>query len=142
QRHSPIEQVEAALSALGKARARAVLSLGGGSSIDTAKGVVWYLGPTLEYPPIVHIAVPSTFSGAEFTTDAGITIDGSKRVHRHHRLVPRLVVLDPTVPATAPVSLLRASLVNALAHCLEGCVSTGGSPMSDAFFLHAIRLIG
>jgi alcohol dehydrogenase class IV len=141
QPHSPIEVVRAVLREVRGAGAQSVISLGGGSCIDTAKGVIWYSDEAMTATPLGHIAIPSTLSGAEYTTDAGITIDGLKRVHRHERLVPTAVILDPDVAATAPLPMLRSSLLNALAHCLEGVASLDASPMTDAFYLHAIRLI-
>ena len=139
--HSPREIVSEALAFARSVRALTVLSVGGGSAIDTAKGVIWYYDEAAVTPPLIHVAVPSTLSGAEYTTDAGITTDGLKQVHRHARLIPHAVVLDPAAAATAPLELLRASLLNALAHCLEGVVSIRRSPMTDAFYLHAIRLL-
>jgi maleylacetate reductase len=140
QPHSPIEQVKRATEVYRACKAQGVISLGGGSSVDTAKGVVWYIDEHKRAPPIVHIAIPSTFSGAEYTTDAGISMSGTKRVHKDIRIIPTAVVLDPEVPGTTPVALRRTSLANALAHCLEGSVSIQASPMTDAFYLQAIYL--
>jgi len=142
--HSPIEVVRAALALAREVRADCLVSLGGGSSIDTAKGIVWYAeteAPELGPQPLAHVAIPSTLSGAEYTVDAGITIGVTKRVHAHPKIVPAIVVLDPAVAASAPPELFLASGLNALAHCLEGTVSINRSPMTDASYLHAIRLL-
>jgi alcohol dehydrogenase class IV len=139
--HSPMEQVEAALASFRACNARGLISLGGGSAVDTTKGVVWYADDSGSSPPIVHVAIPSTFSGAEYTTDAGITVNGGKKVHRDRRIIPAAVVLDPEVAGSTPIELRRSSLANALAHCLEGSVSVQASPMTDAFYLHAIHLV-
>ncbi|MBI4494005.1 MAG: iron-containing alcohol dehydrogenase [Chloroflexi bacterium] len=144
QRHSPIEVVRAALAQARAARADSVVSLGGGSSVDTAKGVVWYAeteAPELSPQPLTHLAIPSTLSGAEYTPDAGITIGAAKKIHAHAKIVPAVVVLDPDVAAATPRDLFLASGLNALAHCLEGTVSITRSPMADAYYLHAIRLL-
>ncbi len=142
--HSPIEVVRAALAQAREARADCVVSLGGGSAIDTAKGVVWYAEteePELGPRPLAHVAIPSTLSGAEYTVDAGLTFGPTKRVHAHPRIVPAIVVLDPAVAASAPRELFLASGLNALAHCLEGTVAINRAPMTDASYLHAIRLL-
>lgn len=118
-----------------------IISVGGGSSIDTAKGVIWHHDPEHLGAPLPHLCIPTTLSGAEYTTDAGITTDAGKRPLRHLRLVPTVVLNDPSAVATAGPNLLRPSLVNALAHCLEGAVSINGSPMTDAFYIHATRLL-
>lgn len=144
QRHSPIEVVRRALALARQVGADSVVSLGGGSSVDTAKGVVWYAetdAPELGPRPLAHVAIPSTLSGAEYTEDAGITFGDSKRVLSHPKLVPAVVILDSEVVAATPLELFLASGMNALAHCLEGAVSVQRSPMSDAFYLHGIRLL-
>jgi alcohol dehydrogenase len=56
-------------------------------------------------------------------------------------MVPPGVILDPAVVATVPLEFLKTSLLNALAHCLEGLVSIGRSPMTDAAYTHGIRLL-
>lgn len=139
--HSPIEMVRKALSAAQDLDVDTVVSVGGGSSVDTAKGIVWYYNEAAHEPPLTHIAVPSTLSGAEYTTDAGITLGEGKRVHRHDRIIPQAVVLDPRVLATAPMQLVKMSLLNALAHCLEGLISIGASPMTDAGYIHGVKLL-
>jgi maleylacetate reductase len=142
--HSPIEVVRVALAQARAVGADCVVSLGGGSSVDTAKGVVWYAeteAPELGPQPLAHVAIPSTLSGAEYTVDAGITIGPTKRVHAHPKIIPAVVVLDPAVAASAPLALFLASGLNALAHCLEGTVSITRAPMTDASYLHAIRLL-
>jgi maleylacetate reductase len=139
--HSPIEQVVRALQLFRECGADCVISLGGGSAVDTAKGVAWYADEQQLSPSIVHVAIPSTFSGAEYTTDAGITISGVKKVHSHVRIIPSAVVLDPLVVESTSLELRRSSLANALAHCLEGSVSVAASPMTDAFYLHGIHLL-
>ncbi len=141
ERHSPLRCVQDAVSAVAASGADGIVSIGGGSSVDTAKGVIWYQDLEQRRPPMPHLCVPTTLSGAEYTTDAGITIDAGKRPLRSQRLVPSVVVNDPAAVATAGLDLLRPSLVNALAHCLEGAVSINGSPMTDAFYLHAMRLL-
>ena len=141
ERHSPLRCVQDAVSSVAALGADGIVSVGGGSSVDTAKGVIWYQDLDQRRPPMPHLCVPTTLSGAEYTTDAGITTDVGKRPLRSQRLVPRVVVNDPSAVATAGLDLLRPSLVNSLAHCLEGAVSINGSPMTDAFYLHAMRLI-
>ena len=57
-----------AVALAGDFSVRLVVGLGGGSAIDTAKGVVWYGDEAASEPMMPHIAIPSTFSGAELTT--------------------------------------------------------------------------
>ncbi len=139
--HSPLEVVTEGVERARQYRADLLVSLGGGSSVDTAKGIAWYAGKQDPARRLRHVAIPSTLSGAEFTEDAGITVAGRKRVHRSAELIPDVVILDPGVLATAGIDLLSRSAMNAMAHCFEGLVSVDASPMSQAYHIHALRLL-
>ena len=138
--HSPIEVVRAAAAQAAHVRADAVVSIGGGSAIDTAKGVVHF---RLEESGtrLAHIAVPTTLSGGEFTGAAGITHGPIKKLYRGPHMPASLVLLDPEASAITPLSLILPSGLNALHHCIEGVCSVRPNGMSDAMFLHAIRLL-
>ncbi len=56
-------------------------------------------------------------------------------------MVAGLVILDPEATVITPNDLMLPSGLNALAHCVEGVCSPRGNGVSDATFLHAIRLI-
>jgi alcohol dehydrogenase class IV len=141
RQHSPLEVVTDGVELARQRSTDLLVSLGGGSSIDTAKGIAWYARQQDPGHRLRHIAIPSTLSGAEFTEDAGITVDGQKRVHRSTELIPDVVILDPDVLATAGVDLLSRSVMNAMAHCFEGLTSLDASPMSQAYHIHALRLL-
>jgi alcohol dehydrogenase class IV len=137
--HSPIETVEEAAARAAAVESDGVLSVGGGSAVDTAKGVV-YLIRERQARRLTHLAVPTTLSGAEFSDGAGITHGSIKRIYRPD-LFCAAVVLDPDVAATTPVDLFLASGLNAIAHCVEGVCSVRSNPISDAFLLQALRLL-
>jgi maleylacetate reductase len=141
QQHSPLDVVTEGVELARQQRADLLVSLGGGSSVDTAKGIIWYAAKQDPGHRLRHIAIPSTLSGAEFTEDAGITVAGHKRVHRSAELIPDVVILDPDVLATAGIDLLCRSAMNAMAHCFEGLTSIDASPMSQAYHIHALRLL-
>jgi maleylacetate reductase len=138
--HSPVEVVREATALAARVGADAVVSVGGGSAIDTAKGIVHF---RLEESGtrLAHVAVPTTLSGGEFTGAAGITHGPIKRLYRGPHMPASLVLLDPDAAAITPLSLLLPSGLNALHHCVEGVCSVRPNGMSDAMFLHAIRLL-
>ena len=140
QPHSPIEIVQKAVALSKELDADAVVSLGGGSCVDTAKGVVHF---RLEKygDRLPHIAVPTTLSGAEFTRAAGITHGSIKKVVRGPHMTASLVLLDPEAFAITPPSLVFPSGMNAMHHCIEGVSSVTANDVSDAMLLHAIRLL-
>lgn len=138
-----------------------LVSVGGGSASDTAKGIAILLaegGSLAEHcdvftPPdhLVHrdlrrpkvplIAVPTTASGAEMTPGCGATTpDGVKLKFWDHKLAARVVLLDPEATADVPLAVTISTSMNGFAHCVEGLYSLGKNPFSDALALQAIRL--
>jgi alcohol dehydrogenase len=159
--HSPTDSIAKAVERARGARIDALVSAGGGSAIDTAKGVAALLAedgslprfgvrftppnekevPSMPAPKLPHIAIPTTLSGGEYSYSAGITEGGKKYIVADPKLAPRTVLLDPEAAATAPPRLLAASGMNALAHCVEAVYSTETQPLTDAYCLRGIGLI-
>lgn len=158
QPHSPTDVIAEAAEGVKKARADILISLGGGSSIDTAKGIAALLAeggplprfgvrftppnrkevPPLLAPKLPHIAIPTTLSGGEYSYSAGITEGGRKYIVADPKLAPRTVLLDPEAARTVPPKLLAASGMNALAHCVEAVYSTHTQPITQAVCLAGI----
>jgi len=158
QPHSPTDAIAEAAEMVRRAQADVLISLGGGSSIDTAKGIAALLAeggplprfgvrftppdrkevPVLAAPKLPHIAVPTTLSGGEYSYSAGITEGGKKFIVADPKLAPRTVLLDPEAARTMPPKLLAASGMNALAHCVEAVYSTHTQPITQALCLAGI----
>lgn len=159
--HSPTDSIEKAVKSARDAEIDVLVSAGGGSAIDTAKGVAALLAeggslprfgvrftppnkkevPPMPAPKMPHIAIPTTFSGGEYSYSAGISEGGKKYIVADPKLAPRTVLLDPEAAATAPARLLAASGMNALAHCVEAVYSTETQPLTEAYCLRAIGLL-
>ena len=159
--HSPTDSIVAAVERAREARIDVLVSVGGGSAIDSAKGVAALLAeggslprygvrftppdkkevPPMPAPKLPHITIPTTFSGGEYSYSAGVTEGGKKYIVADPKLAPRTVLLDPEAAATAPGRLLAASGMNALAHCVEAIYSTETQPLTDAYCLRAVGLI-
>ena len=159
--HSPTESIAQAVERARDARIDVLVSAGGGSAIDTAKGVAALLAeggslprfgvrfappnkkevPPMPTPKLPHIAIPTTLSGGEYSYSAGISEGGKKYIVADPKLAPRTVLLDPEAAATAPGRLLAASGMNALAHCVEAVYSTETQPLTEAYCLTGIGLI-
>ena len=87
------------------------------------------------------MAVPTTYAGSDFTPIYGITDDSVKRTGRSDRVLPRTVILDPTLAWDLPLDITRVSAVNALAHCVSGVFAAGRSPVTDPLAVEGARLI-
>ncbi len=137
-----------------------IIALGGGSSIDVAKGVwVLYEHPDFTNVDEIHpfqtlhtgrkakfVAIPTTSgTGAEATWAVIVTRekDGkhSKLEQGNKAVIPTYAILDPVFPREMPPALTAATGFDALGHSVEGFISTWQNPFSDAYALHAIRLI-
>src|SRR5256712_12576064 len=125
KQHAPISDIKQAISEAEKARADSLISLGGGSPIDSTKVVVKELSDNFAKPIIPHLAIPTTLSAAEFSHLAGMTDDTSKRKSgvRDPRLVPRFVFLDPKLTLDTPSWLWACTGIRSLDHAVESIYS-------------------
>jgi len=117
--HSPASSIDAVAETVVRSRADVVVGIGGGSVCDAIKAATLLLAESTGM--IAHIAVPTTLSGAEFTTGIGVTDDdgGPKKVTVDPRAIPRAVALDPLVTAWTPPQLWSATGVKAIDHAIE-----------------------
>lgn len=137
------------------AGADVIVSLGGGSVIDTAKAmsIVMNEGGSirdfqglqmLTRPQIPHIAIPTTAGTGSEVTSAAVIFDpeqGQKILVFEYFITPRVAILDPEITASLPPNLSAATGMDAMTHAVESYVSLQRNPISDAAALHAIRLI-
>jgi maleylacetate reductase len=117
-------------AARGEVNGRPVVALGGGRVIDSAKAI----GAADELPVA---ALPTTLSGAELTGFHRLPegVEGRRLVR------PSLVVADPALMASAPMPLLAATAMNALAHAIEALYTPLANPVASMAALRAAFLI-
>lgn len=158
--HTPEPVVHAAAAEVAASGADGLVSLGGSSVVDLAKGVALVLadGPDLARhrwsaaggpaprpsgPKLTHVALPTTLSGAEFTGAAGITdaASGEKVVYLDRALTPRWVLLDATLARATPPGLWAATGMKALADTLEVLCSSRANALTDAVAIGALGLL-
>lgn len=118
--HAPVAQLDEATSLVKKDSAvDTVISIGGGSPIDSAKAISYRLhegsGKWLH-----HIAIPTTLSASECTLIAGYTEkDGVKTGVRAPELVPHVVLYDASFALHTPERLWTSTGLRALDHAVE-----------------------
>ncbi|MGO4886455.1 iron-containing alcohol dehydrogenase [Anaerobacillus sp. MEB173] len=147
--------VEAGLKVYKENHCNAIVSLGGGSSHDCAKGIglVASNGGTIHdyegldqskvpMPPLV--AINTTAGTASEMTRFCIITDTSRKVKMaivDKHTTPMISVNDPILTIKKPAGLTAATGMDALTHAVEAYVSTAATPITDACALQAIRLI-
>ena len=141
--HAPLGRINKAVQEAKSAGADALISLGGGSPIDSTKIIVKELSADFTKPLLPHVAVPTTLSAAEFSHSAGMTLEEEKRKSgvRDPRMVPRIVILDPSLTLPTPKWLWASTGIRSLDHAVESILSQKRQPYSDTLALEAIRLI-
>jgi len=132
-----------------------LIGLGGGSNIDAAKAMSVMAnnpGSITDYEgsdkfanqPMPIIAIPTTAgTGSEVSYSSVITDTDRnyKLVVWSSLLTPKVAILDPALPSTAPVSIRIAAGMDALTHAIESYVSKTASPYTEALALSAIKQI-
>ena len=143
KQHSPISGTKRAIDDAQRARADSLISLGGGSPIDSTKIVVKELSKNFAKPTIAHLSIPTTLSAAEFSHSAGMTDDTTKRKTgvRDPRLVPRIIFLDPKITTETPSWLWACTGIRSLDHAVESVYSPRHQPYVDTLALESIRLL-
>ncbi|MBR2891982.1 MAG: lactaldehyde reductase [Bacilli bacterium] len=152
-----IENVQSGVEAYKNSKADYVIAVGGGSAIDTAKGIAIIIANP-EYADVRSlegavntpnkcvpiIAVPTTAgTAAEVTINYVITdVEKNRKfvcVDPHD--IPVVAIVDPDMMETMPKMLTAATGMDALTHAIEGYITKGAWELSDMFHLKAIEII-
>ena len=146
------EAVESAVKIYQANGCDGVIAVGGGSSIDLAKGVALlatHEGPLEQYAVILGglnkitskvapvIAIPTTAgTGSEVGRGALISLnDGRKLGFISPHLIPKIALCDPLLTISLPPRLTAATGMDALTHCIETFLSPRVNPPADAIAL-------
>ncbi|MFZ1418741.1 MAG: iron-containing alcohol dehydrogenase [Burkholderiaceae bacterium] len=150
-----VGNVNAGLEQLNKAQADFIISLGGGSVHDCAKGIALVAsngGKIEDYeglnqskkPQMTLIAINTTAGTASEMTRFTIITDESRHVKMaivDSNVTPFLSINDSELMEGMPAGLTAATGMDALTHAVEAYVSTIASPITDACALKAIALV-
>lgn len=162
--HTPIAAVVDAYELAREHGADGIIGVGGGSAMDTAKGVAIALatgspdispyvgslqrhGRNLRYTDSVDASVPvlqipTTLSAAEATQQAGITLaSGIKEQFYHPAVQASGIILDPVLTVETPVHLWLSTGIKALDHAVEVAYSRFSNDVAQALALQTIRLV-
>ena len=152
-----IENVQTGVEAFKKSGADYLIAIGGGSSMDTAKGIgIVIANPEFEdirslegvaptkNKSVPIFAVPTIAgTGAEVTINYVITDveKNRKMVCVDPKDIPVVAFVDPEMMSSMPKGLTAATGMDALTHAIEGYITAGAWELSDMFHLKAIEII-
>lgn len=142
-----VKVIEEGLKLYMKSGADVLVAIGGGSAIDTAKGILYFaqkleaaVGTEIKKP--LFIAIPSTSgTGSEVTDFSVITYAGEKICVVDSFIAPDIAILDSTCIAHVPQRVAVDTGIDVLVHAVEAYVSTKATDFTDALAEKAIRLI-
>jgi 4-hydroxybutyrate dehydrogenase len=148
--------VRAAVAMYHAQRCDGLIAVGGGSSIDCAKGVAiaaTHEGPLTHYATIEGgspritdrvaplIAVPTTSgTGSEVARGAILIVDDHRKLGFHSwHLVPKTAICDPELTLGLPPHLTAATGMDAIAHCMETFMAPAFNPPADGIALDGLE---
>lgn len=133
-----------------------IIALGGGSSLDAAKGVALVAANpsfssanftytiTPERPAVPIIAIPTTSGTGSETNSWGVIDDPARKCKIYvgdASTVPSVAILDPVLTSSLPQRPTAGTGIDALTHAIESLTSRGRNAVSEAYAHQAIRLI-
>ena len=143
--HVPTAVVQQALLQARRDAVDVVVSFGGGSCADLGKAVCFFLeqeagvpgASHVDRPAVMHVSIPTTYSGAELTPFFGMTDPASRQKQGAGgpTSAPVVVIYDPELTMSTPPRVRAETGMNALAHCVEAAWSPRRTPEAEAVAL-------
>ncbi|AXI02997.1 iron-containing alcohol dehydrogenase [Aquirhabdus parva] len=153
---SSLQTVRAAAQLYRENNCDAIIAVGGGSVIDTSKGVnilvseggddlLKYSGAhNLPRPLKPFFVVPTTAGTGSEVTAVAVISDTEKSIKMpfaSYYLMPNAAVLDPRMTQTLPPHITAMTAMDALTHAVEAYTCLAHNPISDAYATAAIKKI-
>ena len=154
------ENVDEGVKEFKKNNCDGIIAIGGGSAIDVGKAIAFMSGqnrPIWDFEDIDDywkranvkkispiIAIPTTAGTGSETGRASAIINkesGIKKIIFHPKILPSIVILDPTLTIDLSPRLTAVTGMDALAHNLEALCAPNFHPMAEGIALEGIRLI-
>jgi alcohol dehydrogenase class IV len=165
--HVPRASVLALASAVRNSEPDLIVTVGGGTPIDTVKVMLLALAagvndeagfdgmrirvgtdgtrvvPAIKDSPLRQVIVPTTLSGAEFSNLGGCTdpVRKVKDLYTGRLIGGQVVILDPAVTVYTPPGLWLSTGIRAVDHAVETICSRKPQPFTDATCIHALQLL-
>ncbi|WP_019241207.1 MULTISPECIES: iron-containing alcohol dehydrogenase [Bacillus] len=133
-----------------------VISIGGGSCIDTAKAVAVvsangaYIGDYINgnkqpsHPSLPHIAIPTTAGTGSEVTDVTVITNSTndvKMMIKQPVFLPTVAIVDPTLTLSSPTQITASTGIDALCHSIEAYLSRKAHPLTNTLALSSMKLL-
>jgi maleylacetate reductase len=130
--HTPVDVTQAALDHVKDVGADCVIAIGGGSTTGLGKAIAYHTD-------LPQITIPTTYAGSEATPILGQTEDGIKTTLSDPRVLPEVILYDPELVKTLPLSMTVTSSLNAMAHAAEALYATDRTPQTTAMAIKGLK---
>lgn len=167
EEHTPRGSVIALIGELRERSPDLIVTIGGGTAIDTVKVALVGLAegaekpedlepfyirvgdggvlnvPEVKSPPVRQILVPTTLSGADFSAIGAAVDEATKIKHLYtgREICGESVILDPAVTVHTPEWLWLSTGMRAVDHAVETLCSKAPQPFTDATAIHALGML-
>ncbi len=161
--HSPVPDVQAAAQELKRLEADAVVAVGGGSAIVTARAASILAAengdpgslctsqdesgklksPKLLAPKLPQLIIPTTPTTAMVKAGSAVfdPVTGERLALFDPKTRAQSIFIHPDLASSAPRELAVSASLDTFALAIEGLTSRSGDPISDALLMHALRLL-
>ena len=139
----PLESITAGVSKMSRLQPHIIIALGGGSAIDTAKGIIYFskkIGVSAE----TFIAIPTTSGTGSEVTNVTVITDTQNKVKlpiKDNDITPDIAILDPKFTLSVPYDVTANTGIDVLTHAVEAYVAQNATLCSDGMAEKAIRLV-
>ena len=132
-----LEIVSKATAIMTELDAEHIIGFGGGSAIDTAKGVIYFLKTSTEVKDNINfIAIPTTSGTGSEVTSVSVVTDEEKQVKHilsSSEILPDEAILDATFTLTVPPNIVANTGLDVFTHIIEAYVAKNANDFSDAY---------
>lgn len=139
-----LDVIGSGLTSFIKQRPDIVIGFGGGSAIDTAKGIIYFARINNYAKDTKLIAIPTTSGTGSEVTSATVITDTKENVKHivfDECILPDEAILDSRFTLTIPKNITANTGLDVLTHALEAYVSKGANNYSDALAEKAVELV-
>lgn len=142
-----LKMIVAGMKALADCNPDIIIAIGGGSVIDTTKGILYSFWKMQEannmpFEKPNFIAIPTTSgTGSEVTAFSVIRMGDGKIALVDDWMIPDVAILDPEFVKSVPAKITADTGMDVLCHALEAYVSTNSNDMTDAMSEKVVKLV-